>query len=245
MSRLITVPNSCIRSVISLRDAPAPAQRASSKLWEKTGWSRRKDRGQIALSPFLFQEKSLVSTTLSSEAHHLSLRGNTCVNELFFFSEETFFLFLFLWLKRLHQPPPPLQLFTQFPAHRLSSLHLSGAFGMPEIFFFFFSFSVLSMYKNKFLNHHLKFARTFAHVKNKTLEFAYWGKDGTFRLKLLTSLAVGCSGSQAFVFFMKHRTQDLTVACAWFPLEPRTCGLVKDQWISQMCMKFGANGVRS
>lgn len=25
----------------------------------------------------------------------------------------------------------------------------------------------------------------------------------------------------------------------------RMCGLVKDQWIRQMCMKFGANGVRS
>lgn len=140
MSRLITEPNSCIRSVISPRDAPAPVQGASSKLWEKTGWSRRKDRGQIAPSPFLFQEKSPVSATLSSEAPHLRLRGNACVNELFFFPEETFFLFLFLWLKRLHQPPPPLQLSTQFPARRLSSLHLSGAFGTPEIFFFFFFF---------------------------------------------------------------------------------------------------------
>lgn len=85
MSRLITEPNSCIRSVISLRDSPAPVQRASSKLWEKTGWSRRKDRGQIALSPFLFQEKSPVSATLSSEAQHLRLRGNACVDELFSF----------------------------------------------------------------------------------------------------------------------------------------------------------------
>lgn len=141
MSRLITEPHSCIRSVISLRDAPAPVQRAWSKLWEKTGWSRRKDRGQIALSPFLFQEKSQVSATLSSEAHHLRLRGNACVNELFIylfiFRGNFFFLFLFFWLKRLHQPPPPLQLSTQFPAHRLSSLHLSGAFGTAETFTFF------------------------------------------------------------------------------------------------------------
>lgn len=171
MSRLITEPNSCIRSVISLRDAPAPAQRASSKQWEKTGWSRRRDRGQISLSPFLFQETSLVSATLSSKAHHLSLTGNACVNELFFFPEETFFLFLFLWLKRLHQQPLPLQHFTQFPAHSLSSLHLSGAFGMPEIFFSFFSFSVLqwACTKKKNLSHRLNFARTFAHVQIKLL----------------------------------------------------------------------------
>lgn len=90
----------------------------------------------------------------------------------FFFPEETFFLFLFLWLKRLHQQPLPLQHFTQFPAHRLSSLHLSGAFGMPEIFFSFFSFSVLQWActkKKKNLSHRLNFARTFAHVQIKLL----------------------------------------------------------------------------
>lgn len=48
------------------------------------GVEQRKDRGQIAPSPFLFQEKSPVSATLSSEAPHLRLRGNACVDELFF-----------------------------------------------------------------------------------------------------------------------------------------------------------------
>lgn len=78
-----------------------------------------------------FHNSELRSTPFELERKHLRQWA-------FFFSEETFFLFLFLWLKRLHQPPPPLQLFTQFPAHRLSSLHLSGAFGMPEIVFSFF-----------------------------------------------------------------------------------------------------------
>lgn len=89
----------------------------------------------------------------------------------FFFSEETFFLFLFLWLKRLHQPPPPLQLFTQFP--RSQAFIFTPQWSLWDAWDFFFLFFFLcfstSMYKKKFLSHRLKFARTFAHVKIKLL----------------------------------------------------------------------------
>lgn len=182
MSRLITEPNSCIRSVISLRDAPAPAQRASSKLWEKTGWSRRKDRGQIVLSPFLFQEKSLISATLSSEAYHLSLRGNACVNELFFFQRK---LFSSSFSSDSRDCISPLLHSSFLPSFLLTCFHLYTSvepLGCLRFFFSFLCFAT-SMYKKKFLSHPLKFARTFVHVKIKLFSLLTGKKDGTFGLK--------------------------------------------------------------
>lgn len=168
MSRLITEPNSCIRSVISLRDAPAPAQRASSKLWEKTGWSRRKDRGQIVLSPFLFQEKSLISATLSSEAYHLSLRGNACVNELFFFSRGNFFPLPFPLTQETASAPSSTPAF--YPVSCSQAFIFTPQWSLWDAWDFFFPFCfATSMYKKKFLSHPLKFARTFVHVKIKLL----------------------------------------------------------------------------
>lgn len=198
MSRLITEPNSCIRSVISLRDAPALVQRASSKLWEKTGWSRRKDGGQIAPSPFLFQEKSPVSATLSSEAPHLRLRGNACLDEAFF-SRGNFFPLPFLWLKRLHQPPPPLHLSIQFPAHRLSSLHLSEAFGVSRFFFFFFFLFCNERVRK--INFWVITLSLQGHLHTeKGSSFSYEEKDGLIRLKVAD---MGCSGSQVLVFLCR------------------------------------------
>lgn len=174
MSRLITEPNSCIRSVTSLRDAPAPAQRASSELWEKTGWSRRRDRGQISLSPFLFQETSLVSATLSSKAHHLSLRGNACVNELFFFFQRK----LFSSSVSSDSRDCISNLFHSsiLPSFPLTGFHLYTSvepLGCLRFFFLFF----LSLFcnelvqKKKNLSHRLNFARTFAHVQIKLLRW--------------------------------------------------------------------------
>lgn len=172
MSRLITEPNSCIRSVISLRDAPAPAQRASSKLWEKTGWSRRRDRGQISLSPFLFQGTSLVSATLSSKAHHLSLRGNACVNELFFFSRGNFFPLPFPLTQETASATSSTPAF--YPVSRSQAFIFTPQWSLWDawdfFFFFFFLCFAMSLYKKKKnLSHRLNLARTFAHVQIKLL----------------------------------------------------------------------------
>lgn len=140
MSRLITEPNSCIRSVISPRDAPAPVQRASSKLWEKTGWGRRKDWGQIAPSPFLFQEKSPVSATLCSEAPHLRLRGNACINELFFFHRK---LFSSSFSSDSRDCITPLLHSRFLPSFPLIGFHLYTSvepLGHPRFFFFLLLF---------------------------------------------------------------------------------------------------------
>lgn len=162
MSRLITEPNSCIRSVIS------PCREPQASCGRRWGGAGGKTEDKSLLPHFCFK-KSLRFLQLWAQKHRIWGWEETLASMsfFFFFQEETFFLFLFLWLKRLHQPPPPPQLSTQFPAHRLSSLHLSGAFGTPEIFFSSFSVSQWACTKNKFLSHRLKFARTFARVEMK------------------------------------------------------------------------------
>lgn len=134
------------------------------------GWSRRKNRGQIALSPFLFQEKSLVSATLSSEAHHLSLRGSACVNELFFF-RGNFFPLPFPLTQETASAPSSTPAF--YPVSRSQAFIFTPQWSLWDAWDFFFLFFFLcfstSMYKKKFLSHRLKFARTFAHVKIKLL----------------------------------------------------------------------------
>lgn len=110
-------------------------QRASSKLWEKKGWSRRKDGGQIAPSPFLFQEKSPVSATLSSEAPHLRLRGNACVDELFFFQRK---LFSFSFSSDSRDCISPLLHSSFLPSFPLIGFHLYTSvepLGHPRFFF--------------------------------------------------------------------------------------------------------------
>lgn len=143
MSRLITEPNSCIRSVISLRDAPAPAPKSLQKRGRREE-EKKKQRTNAFFSSFLFQENSLVSAPFHSEAPRLRLRENGCINELLFLSEDTF-------------PPPAcsLSLYLSFPLTQETAsnpltpafyplccslafiLHLTGAFGRLQILFFF------------------------------------------------------------------------------------------------------------
>lgn len=113
------------------------------KKGEEGRWMRRKSGGQMPFSPFLFQENSLVSAPLSSEACRLRLRGNGCINELFFFFQRTLFPLAFT-----PPPPPPLPSPTQetasnpltpafYPLSRSLAfiLHLTGAFGRLQIFY--------------------------------------------------------------------------------------------------------------
>lgn len=150
------------------------------------GVEQRKDRGQIAPSPFLFQEKSPVSATLSSEAPHLRLRGNACVDELFFFQRK---LFSSSFSSDSRDCISPLLHSSFLPSFPLIGFHLYTSvepLGHPR---FFSSFSVLqrACMKNKFLSHRLKFARTFARVE----------------MKLSFLADMGCSGSQVLVFLCR------------------------------------------
>ena len=65
MSRLITEPNSCIRTVIAPRDAPA-----QKSLKKRGGGEEGEGEGREWMSffspPLLFQENSLVSAPLIS-----------------------------------------------------------------------------------------------------------------------------------------------------------------------------------
>ncbi len=141
---------------------------------EEAEWRRRKGRGQMPFSPFLFQENSLVSAPLSSEACRLRLRGNGCINELlFFFFRGHFFPLHFLplslsfspfpLLRRLHQTPS-LQLSTHSPAHWLSSFTSQEPLGG---FRFFICYNHV---EKEFLRHRLKLARTFHFTHRKNVE---------------------------------------------------------------------------
>lgn len=140
----------------------------------QASWGRRrggaggKAEDKSLFLHFLFQEKSPVSATLSSEARHLSLRGNACVNELFFFQRK---LFSSSFSFDSRDYISPLLHSSFLPSFPLTGFHLYTSvepLGCLRFFFFFLCFA-MSMYNKKFLSHQLEFARTFAHVKIKPL----------------------------------------------------------------------------
>lgn len=99
MSRLITEPNSSIRSVISLRDAPASAPCLKKREGGKGVEMEKRQRTNSFFSPFFpsfFSEKMLVSAPLNSKEQRGGLRRNGCINELLCFLKETFYSRIFL-----------------------------------------------------------------------------------------------------------------------------------------------------
>lgn len=125
------------------------------------------------LSSFFFLKKTLVSAPLSAEAHRLRLRGNGCINELLFFSEETFYPCIFspplapslsvslpLTQETASTPPPPPAFYPVTGFHLYTSLEPLGG-----LRFFF----ICNNHVGKEFLSRLKFARTFHFAHKKEL----------------------------------------------------------------------------
>lgn len=211
-----------------------------------------------------FQENSLVSAPLSSEADRLRLRGNGCINA-------TFSLSCLLPLPhsgdRINTPHPSTTTTPSFyPVSRSLAFIFTGAFWRPPIFFTFICNNHVG---KEFLSHPLKFARTlhFAHKKNS--DWTGWRKGNIIMIKngwpfwVTLVCMVHCysvSSCHTPAVSVKELCDALHWAlcfgldglCVVLPLHRKcvcmcTCGreTEMDGFCGQMCMKSGANGVRS
>lgn len=170
MSRLITEPNSCIRTVISLRDAPAPAQRASRKGGGRRVEEEKRQRTKCLFLPFLFQESSVLSEEMVASMSYYFFRGH--------FSPLHFPPSLTLSLSpSLPSPHSGDCIKLPYPSF-LPALPLPGfhPFTSQEPLGGFRFFICNNHAEREFLRHRLKFARAFCFTQRKNAERTRWRK---------------------------------------------------------------------
>lgn len=139
MSRLITEPKFLYKNCHFSERRSCSFSKSLKKMTGRRVAGERKGRGRIHFPPCLFYKNSLVSAPLKSEAYCFRLRGNGCINELIFFSEDTFSAFFPpLSLSSPHSGDciKPLTLaFYPLSCSLAFILHFTGAFGRLQIFY--------------------------------------------------------------------------------------------------------------
>lgn len=225
------------------------SERCSCSKEPKEKWEEEEERRQR--TDFSFQGSSPVCALLSSEDCRLRLWGNGCINELLFLFQRTlpplptfsFPLTPFPSLRRLHQTPHSSFL----PAHRLSSFTSQEPWGGFR--FLFYS----QQPRREGISDSLQGRSVFARCAELAGETANavgerrWislADLGRWQPPLL-SLLVSQAGD-------KERRRAECSASLWpvasgclYGCRRRVCVGDVDGFRGQMCMKSGANGVRS